>query len=186
MGARRHEALGAIMGVGVASANSILLVTFAREQQLGGMKAFDAPILAGHPHPAGANDRNCKIPLSVEACPGSTLQCGLPRSRVRAYRGAGGPAGVIDDKSDGGGYRRLHCFRLDAADPYPRRDLSTPAWDSPAGSAEPCLSARGRSPRAGAQFYRAGTGCRAAEAGDLSHPSLGCPACLAAMLARRP
>jgi len=34
--------LGAIMAVGVASANSILLVTFAREQQLAGMSAFDA------------------------------------------------------------------------------------------------------------------------------------------------
>jgi multidrug efflux pump subunit AcrB len=40
--------MGAIMAVGVASANSILLVTFAREQQLVGMKAFDAAILAGH------------------------------------------------------------------------------------------------------------------------------------------
>jgi len=40
--------MGAIMAVGVASANSILLVTFAREQQLAGMKAFDAAILAGH------------------------------------------------------------------------------------------------------------------------------------------
>ncbi|HYB10819.1 MAG TPA: efflux RND transporter permease subunit [Alphaproteobacteria bacterium] len=40
--------MGAIMAVGVASANSILLVTFAREQQLEGMKAFDAAISAGH------------------------------------------------------------------------------------------------------------------------------------------
>ncbi|HWD60326.1 MAG TPA: efflux RND transporter permease subunit [Stellaceae bacterium] len=40
--------MGAIMAVGVASANSILLVTFAREQQLAGMTAFDAAILAGH------------------------------------------------------------------------------------------------------------------------------------------
>jgi multidrug efflux pump subunit AcrB len=40
--------MGAIMAVGVASANSILLVTFAREQQLTGMKAFDAAISAGH------------------------------------------------------------------------------------------------------------------------------------------
>jgi multidrug efflux pump subunit AcrB len=39
--------MGAIMAIGVASANSILLVTFAREQQLAGMKAFDAAILAG-------------------------------------------------------------------------------------------------------------------------------------------
>jgi multidrug efflux pump subunit AcrB len=39
--------MGAIMAVGVASANSILLVTFAREQQLAGMRAFDAAILAG-------------------------------------------------------------------------------------------------------------------------------------------
>jgi multidrug efflux pump subunit AcrB len=40
--------MGAIMAVGVASANSILLVTFAREQQLAGMSAFDAAIAAGH------------------------------------------------------------------------------------------------------------------------------------------
>jgi multidrug efflux pump subunit AcrB len=40
--------MGAIMAVGVASANSILLVTFAREQQLAGRKAFDAAIAAGH------------------------------------------------------------------------------------------------------------------------------------------
>jgi multidrug efflux pump subunit AcrB len=39
--------MGAIMAIGVASANSILLVTFAREQQLAGMKAFDAAQLAG-------------------------------------------------------------------------------------------------------------------------------------------
>jgi multidrug efflux pump subunit AcrB len=39
--------MGAIMAIGVASANSILLVTFAREQQLAGMKAFDAALLAG-------------------------------------------------------------------------------------------------------------------------------------------
>src|SRR5258705_5262422 len=40
--------MGAIMAVGVASANSILLVTFAREQQLDGRTAFDAAITAGH------------------------------------------------------------------------------------------------------------------------------------------
>jgi len=40
--------MGAIMAVGVASANSILLVTFAREQQLAGMTALDAAISAGH------------------------------------------------------------------------------------------------------------------------------------------
>jgi multidrug efflux pump subunit AcrB len=39
--------MGAIMAIGVASANSILLVTFAREQQLAGMTAFDAAISAG-------------------------------------------------------------------------------------------------------------------------------------------
>src|SRR5207247_485259 len=40
--------MGAIMAVGVASANSILLVTFAREQQLAGKTAFEAAIDAGH------------------------------------------------------------------------------------------------------------------------------------------
>src|SRR5260370_16942603 len=38
----------AIMAVGVASANSILLVTFAREQQVAGRSAFEAAISAGH------------------------------------------------------------------------------------------------------------------------------------------
>jgi multidrug efflux pump subunit AcrB len=40
--------MGAIMAVGVASSNSILLVTFAHEQQLAGVTAFDAAISAGH------------------------------------------------------------------------------------------------------------------------------------------
>jgi multidrug efflux pump subunit AcrB len=40
--------MGAIMAVGVASANSILLVTFAHEQQLAGRPAFEAAIDAGH------------------------------------------------------------------------------------------------------------------------------------------
>ncbi|WP_426409777.1 efflux RND transporter permease subunit [Bradyrhizobium ganzhouense] len=39
--------MGAIMSVGVASANSILLVTFAREQQLKGHSAFEAALSAG-------------------------------------------------------------------------------------------------------------------------------------------
>jgi multidrug efflux pump subunit AcrB len=39
--------MGAIMAVGVASANSILLVTFAREQQLAGQTALQAAIDAG-------------------------------------------------------------------------------------------------------------------------------------------
>jgi multidrug efflux pump subunit AcrB len=40
--------MGAITAVGVASANSILLVTFAREQQLAGHSALEAAISAGH------------------------------------------------------------------------------------------------------------------------------------------
>jgi multidrug efflux pump subunit AcrB len=40
--------MGAIMAVGVASANSILLVTFAREQQLKGHSAFEAAMTAGY------------------------------------------------------------------------------------------------------------------------------------------
>jgi multidrug efflux pump subunit AcrB len=39
--------MGAIMAVGVASANSIMLVTFARERQLAGRTAFRAAIEAG-------------------------------------------------------------------------------------------------------------------------------------------
>jgi multidrug efflux pump subunit AcrB len=40
--------MGAIMAVGVASANSILLVTFAHEQQIAGRTSFEAAIDAGH------------------------------------------------------------------------------------------------------------------------------------------
>ena len=40
--------MGAIMAVGVASANSILLVTFAREQQLKGHSALEAAMTAGY------------------------------------------------------------------------------------------------------------------------------------------
>jgi multidrug efflux pump subunit AcrB len=40
--------MGAIMAVGVASATSILLVTFAREQQLAGKTALEAAVDAGH------------------------------------------------------------------------------------------------------------------------------------------
>jgi multidrug efflux pump subunit AcrB len=40
--------MGAIMAVGVASANSILLVTFAREQQLAGHSAIEAALSAGY------------------------------------------------------------------------------------------------------------------------------------------
>jgi multidrug efflux pump subunit AcrB len=39
--------MGAIMSIGVASANSILLVTFAREQSLAGMSPVQAAIAAG-------------------------------------------------------------------------------------------------------------------------------------------
>jgi multidrug efflux pump subunit AcrB len=39
--------MGSIMAIGVASANSILLVTFAREQREAGMSAFDAAVSAG-------------------------------------------------------------------------------------------------------------------------------------------
>jgi multidrug efflux pump subunit AcrB len=39
--------MGAIMAIGVASANSILLVTFAREQREAGMSAFEAALAAG-------------------------------------------------------------------------------------------------------------------------------------------
>jgi multidrug efflux pump subunit AcrB len=40
--------MGAIMSIGVASANSILLVTFAREEQLKGHTALAAALSAGH------------------------------------------------------------------------------------------------------------------------------------------
>src|SRR6202050_5444551 len=41
--------MGAIMAVGVASANSILLVTFARERQLAGKTGFRDALGAGSP-----------------------------------------------------------------------------------------------------------------------------------------
>jgi multidrug efflux pump subunit AcrB len=40
--------MGAIMAVGVASANSILLVTFARDEHLTGKTSYEAAISAGH------------------------------------------------------------------------------------------------------------------------------------------
>jgi multidrug efflux pump subunit AcrB len=40
--------MGAIMAIGVASANSILLVTFARERQLAGASSYEAAVEAGH------------------------------------------------------------------------------------------------------------------------------------------
>ena len=50
--------MGAIMAIGVASANSILLVTFAREQQLAGMtRVRRGDRRRPHPYPPGADDR---------------------------------------------------------------------------------------------------------------------------------
>jgi multidrug efflux pump subunit AcrB len=40
--------MGAIMAIGVASANSILLVTFARDEHLTGKTSYEAAISAGH------------------------------------------------------------------------------------------------------------------------------------------
>jgi multidrug efflux pump subunit AcrB len=40
--------MGSIMAIGVATANSILLVTFANEQRAEGRNAFDAALAAGH------------------------------------------------------------------------------------------------------------------------------------------
>ena len=49
--------MGAIMAVGVASANSILLVTFAREQQLAGKQLVRGrDRCRPYPNPAGADD----------------------------------------------------------------------------------------------------------------------------------
>src|SRR6266446_9633282 len=112
------------------------------------------------PTPGGSPPRSTTTSLRAAGKPGSR------RSWCRR------PAGVIDDKPCRLRYWGLHCSHLDGTDPYPRRDLSTPARVSPACGAEPCLSARGDCRRAGAQFYRACTGCREAKAGDLSPPSL--------------
>ncbi|MES2308635.1 MAG: efflux RND transporter permease subunit [Verrucomicrobiota bacterium] len=40
--------MGTIMSLGVATANSILMITFANEQRLEGLNAFDAALQAGH------------------------------------------------------------------------------------------------------------------------------------------
>jgi len=74
--------MGAIMAVGVASANSILLVTFAREQQLAGMKRVQRRDCGGaHPHPAVLMTATAMIvgmiPMAIAA---------LARSRMRRSR----------------------------------------------------------------------------------------------------
>ena len=49
--------MGAIMCVGVATANSILMVTFANDERADGVRARDAMLSAGlRAHPAGADD----------------------------------------------------------------------------------------------------------------------------------
>ena len=57
------------MAVGVASANSTLLVTLAREQQLAGKTAIDAGIDAGHtrnrPAPMTRRDDRRMIPMAI-------------------------------------------------------------------------------------------------------------------------
>jgi len=79
--------MGAIMAVGVASANSILLVTFAREQQLAGSSAFDAAISAGHtrirPVLMTATAMIVRmIPMALGAEPGEEQNAALARAVI--------------------------------------------------------------------------------------------------------
>ena len=49
--------MGAIMAIGVATANSILLVTFANDERMEGKNEIEAALSAGyHAHPPGADD----------------------------------------------------------------------------------------------------------------------------------
>jgi hypothetical protein len=78
--------MGAIMAVGVASANSILLVTFAREQQLAGRTAFQAAIDAGHTRIRPVLMTAAAKPLRVtEAFPWSSALACLVRDRDGPY-----------------------------------------------------------------------------------------------------
>ncbi len=79
--------MGAIMAVGVASANSILLVTFAREQQLAGRTSFQAAIDAGHTRirpvlMTAAAMIVGMIPMAIGG-PGEEQKC---RTRAGCYR----------------------------------------------------------------------------------------------------
>jgi multidrug efflux pump subunit AcrB len=89
--------MGAIMAVGVASANSILLVTFAREQQLAGKTAFQAAIDAGH----------TRIRPVLMTAAESGGRCGRPRAR--------NPGSHLSGQSDAD-RRRAGARHADAAD----------------------------------------------------------------------
>ena len=86
--------MGAIMAVGVASANSILLVTFAREQQLDGRSAFDAAIDAGYTRirpvlmTAGGDDRRHDPDGDRRCGRGAERRAGARRHRRAAVRDA--------------------------------------------------------------------------------------------------
>jgi multidrug efflux pump subunit AcrB len=75
--------MGAIMAVGVASANSILLVTFAREQQLAGMRAFDAAISAGRTRirPVLMTAAAMMLPMAIGG-PGEEQNAALARAVI--------------------------------------------------------------------------------------------------------
>src|SRR5262249_61176700 len=65
--------MGAIMAVGVGSANSILLVTFARGQQIAGWTAFDAAITARYTRiwPVVVKAAGMIRGISPDACAGA-------------------------------------------------------------------------------------------------------------------
>jgi multidrug efflux pump subunit AcrB len=73
--------MGAIMAVGVASANSILLVTFAREQQLAGKTAFEAAIEAGHTRIRAAAMIVGMLPMAIGAA-GEEQNAALARAVI--------------------------------------------------------------------------------------------------------
>ena len=79
--------MGAIMAIGVASANSILLVTFARDQQLAGMTRVRCCDL-GRPHPDSPGADDCgrddrRHDSDGDRRPGRGTECGPGPSRDR-------------------------------------------------------------------------------------------------------
>ena len=95
--------MGAIMAVGVASANSILLVTFAHEQQLAGKTSFQAAVDAGY-------TRIRPVLMTAAAMIVGMLPMAIGGRRRGAERGAGA--------------RRHWRSLVRNADDTPRRALS--------------------------------------------------------------
>ena len=57
--------MGAIMCIGVATANSILMVVFANDQRLEGMDARSAALSAGHTRSGRSHDGDCAMIIGM-------------------------------------------------------------------------------------------------------------------------